>query len=93
MFAMRLPNEADKAIIRSALGDSSATVLDFLSSLADQEAIAFGEAIPTPMRMKFSRSDIAGPEEAKDAEPIPDAAPVALDRRCIVSRLRGDTPA
>ena len=53
MFAMRLPNDKDKAIIRSALSESSSSVLAFLSSIADREAIAFGEAIPAPMRMKF----------------------------------------
>jgi uncharacterized protein len=53
MFAMRLPNEADKAIVRAALSESSASVLSFLSSIADREAIAFGEAIPAPMRMRF----------------------------------------
>jgi hypothetical protein len=54
MFAMRLSNEADKAIVRSAVGVSSASTIAFLSSIADREAIAFGEAIATPMRMKFS---------------------------------------
>ena len=54
MFAMRLSNERDKAIIRAAVGVSSASTIAFLSSIADREAIAFGEAIATPMRMKFS---------------------------------------
>jgi DNA helicase HerA-like ATPase len=54
MFAMRLSSERDKDIMASAAGASSQGTLNFLSSLADREAIAFGEAIPTPMRMKFS---------------------------------------
>jgi DNA helicase HerA-like ATPase len=87
LFAMRLANEHDKAIIRSALGVSSASTIAFLSSLADREAIAFGEAIATPMRMKFSdyRLDAAcGASE----EPEPQMA--RLDLRRIVSRLRGE---
>ena len=61
MFAMRLANEQDKAIVRAAVGVSSASTIAFLSSIADREAIAFGEAIATPMRMKFSdvREDAA----------------------------------
>jgi DNA helicase HerA-like ATPase len=54
MFAMRLSSEKDKDIMASAAGASSQGALNFLSSLADREAIAFGEAIPTPMRMKFA---------------------------------------
>src|SRR4051794_24479568 len=53
MFAMRLSSERDKNIMAEAAGASSQGALGFLSSLADREAIAFGEAIPTPMRMKF----------------------------------------
>jgi hypothetical protein len=54
MFAMRLSSEKDKDIMASAAGASTQGALNFLSSLADREAIAFGEAIPTPMRMKFA---------------------------------------
>jgi DNA helicase HerA-like ATPase len=54
MFAMRLSSEKDKDIMAQAAGASTQGALNFLSSLADREAIAFGEAIPTPMRMKFA---------------------------------------
>ena len=54
LFAMRLANEVDKGIIRAAAGASASSTIAFLSSLADREAIAFGEAIATPMRMKFA---------------------------------------
>jgi uncharacterized protein len=54
MFAMRLANELDKGIIRAAAGVSAGSTIAFLSSIADREAIAFGEAIATPMRMKFA---------------------------------------
>ncbi len=93
MFAMRLANEHDKAIIRSAVGVSSASTIAFLSSIADREAIAFGEAIATPMRMKFGDYNV---EEARAAASSPDAEPeleprmAHLDLRKIVSRLRGE---
>ena len=54
MFAMRLSSERDKDIMAQAAGASTQGALNFLSSLADREAIAFGEAIPTAMRMKFA---------------------------------------
>jgi DNA helicase HerA-like ATPase len=88
MFAMRLANELDKAIVRSAVGVSSASTIAFLASIADREAIAFGEAIATPMRMKFAdyRQDAANPPPAPDAEPNL----AHLDLRKIVCRLRGE---
>ena len=89
MFAMRLPNEADKAIIRSALAESSASIVSFLSSIADREAIAFGEAIPTPMRMKFADME-RGPERA-DASPAVPVAPIeSNDILKVIGRLRGE---
>jgi DNA helicase HerA-like ATPase len=56
-FAMRLANEHDQAIIRSAIADSSASSLAFLSSMGQREAIAFGEGVATTMRLKFERLD------------------------------------
>ncbi len=58
-FAMRLANEQDQAIIRSAIADSSASTLSFLSSMGQREAIAFGEGVATTMRMKFEKIDSA----------------------------------
>ncbi|HFC05031.1 MAG TPA: DUF87 domain-containing protein [Rhizobiales bacterium] len=54
VFAMRLSNDHDQEIIRSAISDSSASTLSFLSSIGNREAIAFGEGIATPMRMRFA---------------------------------------
>ena len=56
-FAMRLANEQDQAIIRSAIADSSASTLAFLSSMGQREAIAFGEGVATTMRLKFEELD------------------------------------
>jgi uncharacterized protein len=84
MFAMRMANENDKAIVRGAVGASSAGAINFLSSIADREAIAFGEAIATPMRMKFAdyRDAMAA------AQPLPAADPFEL--RKVIARLRGE---
>jgi hypothetical protein len=53
VFAMRLGNDRDQEIIRAAISDSSASTVSFLSSIERREAIAFGEGVATPMRMRF----------------------------------------
>ena len=88
MFAMRLANEVDKGIIRAAAGASAASTIAFLSSMADREAIAFGEAIATPMRMKFSNSADRAFNPAPIAPPPRDAEPI--DLRKLSARLRGE---
>ena len=55
VFAMRLANDRDQEIIRSAISNSSSSTISFLSSIGNGEAIAFGEAVPVPMRMAFER--------------------------------------
>jgi uncharacterized protein len=54
VFAMRLSNDRDQEIIRSAVADSSASTIAFLSSIGNREAIAFGEGVATTMRMRFA---------------------------------------
>ncbi len=81
IFAMRMANENDHAIIRSAVSDAAASILAFLPSIGNREAIAFGEGVAMPMRMRFldlednklpSRQDIVQREDADD-EPIDDS--------------------
>lgn len=55
VFAMRLANDRDQEIIRSALPNSSTSTTSFLASIGNGEAIAFGEAVAVPMRMMFER--------------------------------------
>lgn len=54
VFAMRLANERDQQIIRSAISDASASTIAFLASIGNREAIAFGEGVATTMRMRFA---------------------------------------
>jgi DNA helicase HerA-like ATPase len=54
IFAMRMANEADHAIIRSAVSDAAASTLAALPSIGNREAIAFGEAVSMPMRVRFA---------------------------------------
>lgn len=54
IFAMRMANETDHAIIRSAVSDAASSTLAALPSIGNREAIAFGEAVSMPMRVRFS---------------------------------------
>lgn len=90
VFAMRLANEHDQAIIRSAIADSSASILAFLSAMGKREAIAFGEGVATTMRMKFEEL----PAQLVPGAETP-AEPARADGTCddvdlvsIVARLR-----
>ena len=89
LFAMRLANDRDQEIIRSAIPDSSISTTSFISSIGNGEAIAFGEAIAVPMRMRFTRvAESALPKangvNAKQTEETPDT----VDLRTIVGRMR-----
>ncbi|MER8827061.1 ATP-binding protein [Mesorhizobium sp. M0938] len=88
-FAMRLANEQDQAIIRSAIADSSASTLAFLSSMGQREAIAFGEGVATTMRLKFEKlSEDLIPGTAKREEAVLSNIENDVDLVAIVERLR-----
>lgn len=53
IFAMRMTNDRDQAILRSAVSDTTADLLDFLPSLATAEVFAFGEGVALPARIKL----------------------------------------
>jgi uncharacterized protein len=54
LFAMRLSNDEDQAILARALPESSAGILMALPALSTQEAIVVGEGVTLPMRIRFS---------------------------------------
>ena len=53
VFAMRMANDRDQEIVRSAVPDAAASLIAFLPSLGTREAIAFGEGVPLPTRFTF----------------------------------------
>lgn len=53
VFALRMANEKDQAIVQSAVADTGSGLLEFLPSLGQREAIAFGDGLPLPVRIKF----------------------------------------
>ena len=53
LFAMRMTNDRDQELLRSAVADTAANLLAFLPSLGTGEAFAFGEGVMLPTRLKF----------------------------------------
>ena len=53
LFAMRLSNDRDQALLRSAVSDSAANLLGFVPTLGTREALAFGVSVPLPTRLTF----------------------------------------
>src|SRR5215831_2205901 len=53
LFAMRMANERDQAIVRAAVSDAAAGLLGFVPSLGTREVFAFGEGVALPTRLKF----------------------------------------
>src|SRR5690606_36997062 len=90
VFAMRLANEIDQEISRSAIADSSASTLSFRSSMGQREAIAFGEGVATTMRMKFEYLEPSllpgSARQDPGEEPVEDGG---LDIHSLVASLRG----
>ena len=53
VFALRMANDRDQAIVQSAVSDTGSGLLEFLPSLGQREAIAFGDGMSLPVRIKF----------------------------------------
>jgi uncharacterized protein len=93
LFAMRMTNDRDQAFLAAAVSDA-VNLLTFVPSLGTGEAIAFGEGVPMPARMKFHtlpperqpRNDVSG-RTSEDGEAIAGASFVGA----VVERWRGAT--
>ena len=68
LFAMRMANDRDQGIVRSAVSDAAASLLGFVPSLGLREVFAFGEGVSLPTRIRFGeleqqfipRSEVSG---------------------------------
>jgi DNA helicase HerA-like ATPase len=54
LFAMRMANDRDQAIVRSAVSDAATSLLGFVPSLGLREVFAFGEGVSLPTRLRFA---------------------------------------
>lgn len=59
VFALRMSNDRDQEIVTSAISDTGAGLLEFLSALGQREAIAFGDGVTLPVRIRFDELDKA----------------------------------
>jgi uncharacterized protein len=57
LFCMRLSNEHDQALIRSAVSDAAENLLTFIPSLGVREVFTFGPGVAVPTRMRFNEID------------------------------------
>jgi hypothetical protein len=55
VFSLRLSNELDQEILRAGISDSAASLLDFMPTMGVGEAVAFGEGVSLPTRIRFDR--------------------------------------
>jgi DNA helicase HerA-like ATPase len=53
LFVMRLSNDRDQDLIRSAVSDAAANLLAFIPSLGVREVFTFGSGVALPTRMRF----------------------------------------
>jgi hypothetical protein len=54
---MRLSNDRDQELIRSAVSDAAANLLSFIPSLGTREVFTFGPGVALPTRMRFALLD------------------------------------
>src|SRR5688572_18426358 len=55
IFAMRMSNDRDQTLLRSAVSDTAANLLGFVPSLGTREALAFGVGVALPTRLRFKQ--------------------------------------
>jgi uncharacterized protein len=53
LFVMRLSNDRDQELIRSAASEAARNLLSFIPSLGTREAFVFGPGVSLPTRMSF----------------------------------------
>ena len=86
LFTMRLANERDQTLLRSAVSDAAANLLSFVPSLGTREVLAFGEGVALPTRCGSRRCRFINCHAAKPPyRPYPRPLPVmtcTLSARC-----------
>ena len=65
VFAFRMASERDQDIIRATLADGSPGLFNALAFLGNAEALAIGEGVPVPMRLRFA--DLAEDERPRSS--------------------------
>ena len=71
------PSDLD-AIIRAAVSEAASSLLESLPSMGNREALAFGEAVSMPMRVRFTSlpSHVLPSSKMHPREGLPEAKTV-----------------
>ena len=91
---MRLSNDRDQALIRSAVSDAGASLLTFVPSLGTGEVFAFGAGVALPTRMNFRELPRGTTADQRGRRQHPSAAGALPDRDMIdsvIERWRAST--
>jgi len=85
LFVMRLSNDRDQSLIRSAVSDAAANLLSFIPTLGTREVFAFGAGVALPTRMRFKELALERRPNSEAAGSTRDAPGLAADRDLIGS--------
>lgn len=90
LFALRLTNSGDQAIVKSSAPDNLSSLMDLLPSLRIGEAVIAGEAIKIPSRVRLKLNQ---PRPTSDDPKLVESwskshAPQADDYKSVVTKIR-----
>jgi hypothetical protein len=85
LFVMRLSNDRDQSLIRSAVSDAAANLLSFIPSLGTREVFAFGAGVALPTRMRFKELEAVKRPNSEAAGSTRDIPGSSMDRDLIGS--------
>ncbi|MFN3658645.1 MAG: ATP-binding protein [Pseudolabrys sp.] len=85
LFVMRLSNDRDQALIRSAVSDAAANLLSFIPSLGTREVFAFGSGVALPTRMRFAELPAAVRPNSEASGNTRSEAGVGMNRDLLAS--------
>ncbi len=94
LFTMRLANDRDQSLLRSAVSDAAANLLSFVPSLGTREVLAFGEGVALPTRLRFKdvpTHQLPRSESTISSTPVVDSSRDAHFINTIIERWRGAT--
>ena len=94
LFVMRLSNDRDQNLIRSAVSDAAANLLTFIPSLGTGEVFVFGVGVPLPTRMRFNEVAAALRPSSEAGGSVPLVEGLAPDRdllSSVIERWRAST--
>ena len=94
VFAMRMANDRDQAIVKAAVPDAGARQIEFLASLGIREAIAFGEGVALPTRFRFkdlAKEFVPRSQANRQARPDPSGVVDPAFMQSVVDRWREAT--